>query len=49
MKNTMSDEGRGRMRLYRIEDTGDQCCRQGGIGLDTASRLTAGDTKATAT
>ena len=41
----MSDEGRGRMRHYRIEDTGDQCCRQGGIGFDAASRLTAGDTK----
>ncbi|MHC4653846.1 MAG: hypothetical protein ACYTDW_17195 [Planctomycetota bacterium] len=45
----MSDEGRGRMRHYRIEDTGDQCCRQGGIGFDTAGRLTAGDTKGTAT
>ena len=36
----MSDEGRGRMRRYRGEHTGEQCCRQGGIGFDPAGRLT---------
>ncbi len=35
----MSDEGRGRMRRYRGEHTGDQCCRQVGLGFDTANRL----------